>query len=50
MVDLGKAISIDEHNLVNLATSMLDDVFLFYVLQSWLQRDISTSNVSSVVA
>ncbi|PNX75184.1 conserved oligomeric golgi complex subunit 4-like protein [Trifolium pratense] len=34
----------------NLATSMADNVFLFYVLQSWFQRALSTSNVSSVVA
>ncbi|PNY16772.1 conserved oligomeric golgi complex subunit 4-like protein [Trifolium pratense] len=36
----GKAIRIDEHNLDNLATSMVDDVFLFYVLQSWLQMSV----------
>ncbi|MCI29436.1 conserved oligomeric Golgi complex subunit 4-like, partial [Trifolium medium] len=47
---LVKAIRIDEHDLDSLATSMVDDVFEFYVLQSWLQRAISTSNIGYVVA
>lgn len=43
-----KAISIDEHVLDSLTTSMVDDVF--YVLQSCCRRSISTSNINSVIA
>ncbi|CAK9150554.1 unnamed protein product [Ilex paraguariensis] len=42
-----KAISIDEHVLDSLTTSMVDDVF--YVLQSCCRRSISTSNINSVI-
>jgi hypothetical protein len=42
-----KAIRIDEHLLDRLTTSMVD---VFYVLHGCLQRDISTSNISSMVA
>ena len=40
-----KVIRIDEEVPDSMTTSMLDDVF--YVLQSCLQRAISTSNISS---
>jgi hypothetical protein len=43
-----KAMSIDEHVLDSLTTSMVDDVF--YVLQSCCRRSISTSNINSVIA
>lgn len=43
-----KAISIDEHVLDSLTTSMVDDVF--YVLQSCCRRSISTFNIHSVIA
>ncbi|CAI0432865.1 unnamed protein product [Linum tenue] len=43
-----KAIRIDEQVPDSLTTSMVDVVF--YVLQSCLRREISTSNISSVIA